>query len=87
MSDFHAFVSRLLAIWLVTYVAILLLALAQPLALFVIACFKLSPIEAGSILNTLRTAAFWLIPTAFLWTAYYLSIPQHRKRFQGNFWI
>lgn len=76
MKDFHSFVRQLLLAWSVLYVVILLLALAKPLGLFAIAAFDFTPTSYEELMNTLRTAAWWLIPTGFLTLAFTLSVPR-----------
>ena len=76
MKDFHAFVRQLLLAWLFLYGLVLLASLARPLGLFAIAAFDFTPTSYGELINTLRTAAWWLIPTGFLTLAFTLSAPR-----------
>lgn len=78
MNDFHAFVRRILLGWLALYLLVLLVAMARPLAFFTISAFDFAPIYYYEMVNTLRTAALWLIPTGFLALAFTLSHP-YRK--------
>ena len=78
MDDFHFFLNRLLVLWLGLYVAVLTLMLAKPVALFLMAGFKLSPTGMGHLLGILHLAVLWLIPTLFLWLAATFSRP-YRK--------
>lgn len=80
MSQFHHFTGRLLSIWMVLYIGCLTLGLAKPLSLFIISCFDFAPTPYNELLNTLHQALLWLVPTAFLWIAYYLSNPKHKLK-------
>jgi hypothetical protein len=76
MKDFHSFVRQLLLAWLALYGMFLLVALAKPLGLFAIAAFDFTPTSYQELVNALRTAAWWLIPTGFLTLAFTLSAPR-----------
>jgi hypothetical protein len=59
--------------WLGVYGLCLLVALARPLAFFVLSGFEMAPTYEAELLNTLRTAAIWLLPTGFLAVAVRIS--------------
>jgi hypothetical protein len=78
MNDFHGFISRLLAVWLVAYTLIFGVALVKPVAMFVLACFDFAPTAYWDLMNVLHAAALWMVPTLFLIVAYALSRPNRR---------
>jgi len=78
MKDFHSLVKTILAGWLVVYAAIVVPGLAQGLAFFVICDFSMPAKHALDIINVIHLGTLWLVPTAFLWVAVYLSRPKNR---------
>ncbi len=82
MKDFHQLVRTLLSLWMIVYALLLLPGLLQGLAFFVIFDFSMPVKHALDIMNTFHLGVLWLVPTAFLWVAYYLSSP--RNRFLGS---
>ena len=75
MNDFHTFVKKLFLVWLGLYALLLLPGLVKGVAFYVIFDFMLPIKHYLAIMNTLHLGLLWLIPTAFLALAYYLSRP------------
>ena len=78
MKDFHTLVRRLLAVWLVVYALLLLPGLCKGLLLYIISDFTMPAKHYVDIIFTIYRGAIWLVPTAFLLVAYYLSRPKGR---------
>ena len=78
MKDFHAFVRTTLTIWLAIYLLFLLPGLVTGLFHFVVSDFFMPAKHYLDIINTIYQGALWLVPTGFLWLAYYLSRPDRR---------
>jgi hypothetical protein len=78
MNDFHLFIRRISLGWLTVYLLVLLVALSRPLTFFTISAFDFAPTYYWELVSTLRTAAFWLIPTGFLAVAFVLSHPNRK---------
>lgn len=78
MKDFHSFVRKLLMGWLLVYTALLLPGLGKGLFLYVISDFTMPTKHYFDIISTIYQGALWLVPTAFLLVAYYLSRPKSR---------
>lgn len=76
MKDFHALVKILMTLWLAVYAMLVLPGLLQGLAFFVIFDFSMPAKHYLDIINTIHLGALWLVPTGFLWVAYYLSRPK-----------
>ena len=78
MKDFHSMVRKLLMLWLAVYAILILPGLLQGLAYFVLCDFTMSAKHYLAIINTIHLGVLWLVPTGFLWVAYYLSRPKNR---------
>lgn len=78
MKDFHSVVRLILTLWLVVYAMLILPGLVQGLAFYVMCDFSMPAKHALDIINTIHLGALWLLPTAFLWVAFYLSRPKNR---------
>jgi hypothetical protein len=78
MKDFHSLVKTILNVWMLIYAALLLPGLVRGLVYFVLCDFSMPVKPALDIINTIHLGALWLVPTAFLWVAYYLSRPKNR---------
>lgn len=75
MNDFHGFLQKLLTGWLVCYTLILLPRVLKGLGVFIISDFTLPTKHYFGIINTIYMGGLWLIPTALLAIAWYLSGP------------
>lgn len=75
MKDFHGFLQKLLTVWLACYALILLPRVLQGLGVFIISDFTLPSKHYFGIINTVYMGGLWLIPTALLAIAWYLSGP------------
>jgi len=78
MQDFHKLVKGLLACWIILYALMILPSLGLGLILYVMSDFSMPVKHALDIINTIHMGALWLVPTCFLWLAYYLSRPKSR---------
>jgi hypothetical protein len=63
---------------LVVYALVLLPGLCQGLLFYVISDFNMPAKHYVDIIFTIYRGAIWMIPTAFLLVAYYLSRPKGR---------
>jgi hypothetical protein len=59
--------------WLSAYGLCFLIALVQPLGNFVLSGFELAPTSQVQVLNTLRLAFIWLLPTGLLAFALWMA--------------
>ncbi|MCE3236673.1 MAG: hypothetical protein K0Q50_2864 [Vampirovibrio sp.] len=82
MKDFHSFVKKLLMGWVLVYMGLLLPGLGRGIFLYVISDFTMPTKHYFAIISTIYQGALWLVPTAFLLVAYYLSRP-NRRYLQG----
>ena len=78
MKDFHALVRSLLMVWLVVYALVLLPGLVNGLFFYIISDFTMPAKHYVDIIFTIYRGAIWMVPTAFLLVAYYLSRPKGR---------
>lgn len=83
MKDFHSFVSKLLLVWMALYLLLLAPGLVKGLLVYVVSDFDMPEKHYLDIIATIYQGALWLVPTAFLWVAYFLSRPNNRRFLQG----
>jgi hypothetical protein len=77
-SSYQQGLKTLLALWLCFYGICILVSIAPPLTFFIISGFELAPTYEISLLNTLKMASIWLIPTFLLLAAIQISKSQTR---------
>lgn len=82
MKDFHSFVRKLLLGWIAIYAVLLLPGLVKGVFLYIISDFTMPTKHYFGIISTIYQGALWLVPTAFLLVAYFLSRP-NRRYLQG----
>ena len=78
MKDFHSFISKLLLVWMGVYLLLLAPGLVKGLLVYLLFDFDMPEKHYLDIISTVYQGALWLVPTAFLWVAYFLSRPNRR---------
>jgi|GEM_PF-3306317 len=77
-SSYQQGLKTVLVLWLCFYGLYVLISIAPPLTFFIISGFELAPTYEISLLNTLKMASLWLIPTLLLLAALQISKWQTR---------